>query len=205
MTCNTLPKLGVVAEGVESEAQQAFLRRQNCDEMQGYHLSRPLPPTQLADMLRERQAAKQSDSPERDSRTVLLVDDEAKVTHALSRLLQREGYQILTAPSAEEALTLLAKQPVRVVISDQAMSGMTGTELLKRVRELYPNTVRILLSGRSTIENLTEAINDSAIYKFLAKPVADATVLEVLRKAIQLAGAASAADEQARIAEVAAN
>lgn len=114
-------------------------------------------------------------------RTILLVDDEEDIGAALARLLRRDGYTILRATSGEEALALLAERSVGVVISDQRMPGMTGVAFLTMVKELYPDTIRIILSGYADLDAVTDAINHGAIYKFLAKPWDnDALCAEVL-------------------------
>ncbi len=106
-------------------------------------------------------------------RTLLLVDDEANIVSALRRLLIGNQYNILVANSAKEGLALLEQNKVGVVVSDQRMPGMTGVEFLIQVKELYPDTVRIVLSGYADIDLVTDAINRGAIYKFLTKPWSD--------------------------------
>lgn len=117
--------------------------------------------------------------------TLLLVDDEENILAALQRVLRREPYAVLTATSGAEGLALLAAHQVDVVISDQRMPGMTGTDLLRRVKEAYPETVRIVLSGYTELKSVTDAINEGAIYKFLTKPWDDdhlrANVTEAFR------------------------
>ncbi|WIM05633.1 MAG: response regulator [Candidatus Nitricoxidivorans perseverans] len=103
-------------------------------------------------------------------RTLLLVDDEESILSSLNRLLRRDGYRILRAGSGQEGLELLAANPVGVIISDQRMPVMTGTEFFSRVKDLYPETVRIILSGYTELDSITDAINRGAIYKFLSKP-----------------------------------
>lgn len=106
-------------------------------------------------------------------RTLLLVDDEENIVSALVRLLRRDGYRILKANSGMQGLELLAQNTVGVIISDQRMPGMTGVEFLSKVKELYPDTVRIVLSGYTELNSVTDAINRGAIYKFLTKPWED--------------------------------
>ena len=101
--------------------------------------------------------------------TVLLVDDEPRVLDALEALLAME----LPRPpgrSADAALELLAREDVAVVVSDQRMPGMTGTELLTRCREVAPDTVRILLTAFTDVDALMESINAAGVYHFLLKP-----------------------------------
>jgi FixJ family two-component response regulator len=118
-------------------------------------------------------------------RTILLVDDEENITAALNRLLRRDGYKILRANSGEEGLALLAQNQVGVIISDQRMPGMSGTEFLTKVRELHPDTVRIVLSGYTELSSVTDAINRGAVYKFLTKPWEDDLLLANVQEAFQ--------------------
>ena len=103
-------------------------------------------------------------------RILLLVDDEENIAAALVRLLRRDGYTILRANSGQGGLDLLTRHKVGVIVSDQRMPGMTGTEFLIKVKELYPDTVRIVLSGYTELNSVTDAINRGAVYKFLTKP-----------------------------------
>lgn len=106
-------------------------------------------------------------------RTLLLVDDEENIVSCLVRSLRRDGYKILCANSGKEGLALLEKNRVGVIISDQRMSEMNGTEFLGKVKERYPDTIRILLSGYTELNSVTDAINRGAVYKFLTKPWED--------------------------------
>lgn len=131
-------------------------------------------------------------------RTLLLVDDEENILRSLTRLFRRDGYTILTAAGGEEGLHILEERAVNVIISDQRMPQMTGVEFLRRVKELYPNTVRIVLSGYTELESVTSAINEGAIYKFLTKPWDD----DLLRKNIRDAFSHfELEDENRRLAE----
>lgn len=116
-------------------------------------------------------------------RTLLLVDDENNIVASLKRLFHREGYRILHAYSAEEALEVLAQHEVGVILSDHRMPGMTGVEFLHVVKERYPDTVRIILSGFSDIALVIDAINRGAVYKFLAKPWEDELLRENISEA----------------------
>jgi len=177
--------LSVIAEGVESEAQLNFLRTRGCDEMQGYYFSRPLPAAEFEKMLRERRKLIFSAADELPTQTLLLVDDEPAILSALNRLLRREGYRILTATSAAQGMELLATHEVAVVMSDQRMPQMTGSEFLARVRVMYPDTIRIILSGYTDLKAITEVVNCGEIYKLLEKPWDDAVLLQTLRETFQ--------------------
>ncbi|NOQ76598.1 MAG: response regulator [Methylococcaceae bacterium] len=118
-------------------------------------------------------------------RTLLLVDDEPNILKALKRLLHRDGYTILLANGGEDALHILENTPVNVIISDHRMPVMTGIDFLAKVKENYPDITRIVLSGFSDLETITEAINEGNIYKFLAKPWDDAQIRTTIKEAFE--------------------
>ena len=119
------------------------------------------------------------------SHTVLLVDDEPKVLAGLQRALYREPYEVLCACSAKEALHMLQARPVDVMISDQDMPSMKGTELLARVREQFPDTVRFILTGKATLEVAIQAINEGAVSRFFTKPYNNKDLAITIRQALQ--------------------
>lgn len=164
-------KLRVIAEGVETEGQLRMLIANHCDEIQGFLFSKALPADDMARLLKENHGLPQELLSEgKPERRLLLVDDEENILSALKRLFRGEGYEILTATGGEAGLELLAKQKVDVIVSDQRMPGMDGTEFLRRAKELHPETIRMVLSGYADLQTITNAINEGAIYKFLSKP-----------------------------------
>ena len=174
----------VIAEGVESEAQLAFLRRNRCDQIQGYYFSRPVPAAEFAQLLQTgKTLAVGQDRAGMTGRTLLILDDEEHVLASLRRLLRRDGYRLLATSSAAEAFDLLATNEVQVIVSDQRMPLMSGTEFLSRVKEMYPETIRLVLSGYTEFQSITDAINHGAIYKFLTKPWDDDMLREHIRDA----------------------
>jgi diguanylate cyclase (GGDEF)-like protein len=182
-------KLKVIAEGVESESQFVFLQKNHCDEYQGYYFAKPMPLPQLEQFLAARRTQVPTETPSRGQggheQTLLLLDDEPNVLRALTRLLRREGYQILTASNAQDAFSLLATHDVQVILSDQRMPEMNGTEFLSRVKALYPDTIRLVLSGYTDLKSVTDAINQGSIYKFLTKPWDDGQLRVTIAQAFQ--------------------
>ena len=178
--------LSVIAEGVETLAELRYLRQHACDEIQGYYFSRPLPASQYEALLLERRCLTAPASEEGGTtRTLLLVDDEPNVLSSLKRLFRRDGYHILSTCSAREGLEMLATNAVQVVISDQRMPEMSGTEFLSRVKQLHPKSMRLVLSGYTDLNTVTQAINEGAIYKFLTKPWNDDEIREIVRQAFR--------------------
>ncbi len=136
--------------------------------------------------LLEQPASRRGVTPAAEDRPrLLLVDDEPSILSALKRLLRREGYEILTADSGPRALEILDQTQVDVVMTDFRMPEMTGTELLKRVHERWPDTKRIVLSGYSEVTAVLDAINSGAIYKYLNKPWNDEELKLHLKRAVE--------------------
>jgi diguanylate cyclase (GGDEF)-like protein len=179
-------KMTVVAEGVENVSQLHILLQHRCDEMQGFLFSKAVAPKQFADLLRERACLTIPDEYTEKRQTVLLVDDEQNILSAMKRLLRRDNYHVLTANSGAEGLEVLAQNTVDVIVSDQRMPGMIGADFLRRAKELYPATVRIMLSGYTELQSVTDAVNDGAIYKFLTKPWDDDLLREHIKEAMKI-------------------
>jgi len=117
--------------------------------------------------------------------TVLLVDDEENVLHSLKRLLRKEGYRLLTASSGTEGLKVLEKNDIHLVISDQRMPQMSGTEFFAIVKERYPGPIRIVLTGYTDVDSITESINKGHIYKFFLKPWNDQSLKLEIKSALE--------------------
>jgi diguanylate cyclase (GGDEF)-like protein/PAS domain S-box-containing protein len=176
--------LQVIAEGVETEAQLCYLRRHSCDQMQGYYFSKPLPVDAFEQLLAQGRAlALAQEEMAGEQQTLLIVDDEVNVTSALHRLLRLDGYRILIAHTPEAGFELLARHSVQVILCDQVMPAMRGTEFLSKVKDLYPHTIRIVLSGYTQLESVLGAINRGAIYRFFTKPWDDEILRDNVREA----------------------
>ena len=132
---------------------------------------------------------------------VLCVDDEPNILSALRRMLSLEGFQVFTAESGAQALDMLAKEPVNVIISDMQMPQMNGAQLLEKVRQQWPQTMRLLLTGASDVSGAIDAINQGAIYRYTAKPWNDEELLGTLKSAITFGTLASEHERLAALTE----
>ncbi|MCD6059995.1 MAG: response regulator [Moraxellaceae bacterium] len=108
-------------------------------------------------------------APRKDYR-LLIVDDDVNVLAALRRVFRSESYELLFARSAAEALSILETKPVQLIISDHMMPGMTGSELLRQVRERWPEVIRIMLTGQADTEAVMGSVKTGAVYRFILKP-----------------------------------
>ncbi|PZO42724.1 MAG: histidine kinase [Pseudanabaena frigida] len=116
---------------------------------------------------------------------LLIVDDEADNLDLLQRMFHR-GYQVLRATNGFEALLILEKEKdIGVIVSDQRMPMMSGTELLSQVAEKYPDTLRIILTAHTDVRDLVEAINQSKVFKYITKPYKVDELLQVVQQATE--------------------
>jgi len=119
----------------------------------------------------------------RHAHTVLFVDDEVNILKALQRLLRHEEMNVLCAPRATEALEMLERTGIQVVVTDQRMPEMTGVDLLSKVRERQPEIVRMLLTGYTEMDVAVDAINRGQIYRLITKPWNDDELRATIRQA----------------------
>lgn len=119
--------------------------------------------------------------------TLLIVDDEPKIYHALRRALHRErDWKTLYADGGEAALKLLETESVDIVIADENMPGMNGTQLLGLVRQKYPDIIRMMLTGDARLDVVMNAVNRGEIYRFFTKPCDEAQLIISIRDALQM-------------------
>lgn len=123
----------------------------------------------------------ESDSPA----TLLFVDDEPSILASLKRLFRPNGYHIHTAGSGPEGLEIMAREPIDLIISDMRMPEMDGATFLERVRQQWPDAVRILLTGYADIESIISAINRGEIYRYINKPWDDNEIVLTVREALE--------------------
>nr|WP_319393587.1 response regulator [uncultured Desulfobacter sp.] len=117
--------------------------------------------------------------------TILCVDDERQILSALKRLLRKENFNLLTATSGDEGLNIMASRDIHLVISDHRMPQMSGISFLAKVRETYPDTIRILLTGYTEVDSIKASINEGHVYKFLLKPWNDDDLKQEIKKALE--------------------
>lgn len=116
---------------------------------------------------------------------VLLVDDEANILNSLQRSLHKENYQIFCAKSASEALEILNREPIDLVVTDQEMPGVSGIALLAEVRQSWPDTARFMLTGKATLEVAVNAINEGEVNRFFLKPCIISDLAASIRQSLQ--------------------
>jgi two-component system, cell cycle response regulator len=115
--------------------------------------------------------------------TLLLVDDDAFMLAILADLLAPDGYRILTAQSGAEALALMEAEPIHVIVCDQWMPGMSGTEFMLQAHARYPHTVRLILSAQSGSGDIETAIASGSVDSFHTKPWTGAALRDGIRAA----------------------
>jgi DNA-binding NtrC family response regulator len=120
-----------------------------------------------------------------EPRCVLLVDDEAGILSALRRALRREGYEIVTAETAADALRILAEREVHAIVSDQMMPGTTGLALLGEAARRRPSAARMLITG-GTQEIPAADLEAAGVCALITKPWDDARLKATLRRALGL-------------------
>ena len=117
--------------------------------------------------------------------TLLFVDDEENILKSLDRLFLDEDYNTMTATSGEDGLRLVVDNRIDLIISDQMMPGMKGVEFLSEVKDISPDTVRILLTGYADLEATIGAINKGEVYRFITKPWSDEELLVTVKQSLE--------------------
>jgi len=117
-----------------------------------------------------------------EKRTILFVDDEANVLSALRRTLRREPYECYFAEGPDQAFEILREHEIDLVVSDHLMPAMDGLTFLKKVKELYPEVVRVILTGHADLQMAIEAINEGEVFRFLTKPWMDVELKMMLKQ-----------------------
>lgn len=113
---------------------------------------------------------------------ILIVDDEPNFLNILSLYLKNEGYEVDCANNAAKALEVLQKEKIHVILSDQKMPGMEGSEFLAMVKNKYPETVRVLITGYSDLKAVIEAVNEGNIYRYISKTLLPEEIALVVKQ-----------------------
>ena len=119
------------------------------------------------------------------SATLLFVDDESNILSSLKRLFRPLGYRIFTAEGGAQGLEIMEREIVDLVLSDMRMPEMNGAQFLEKVREKWPDTVRILLTGYAEIGATIDAINKGQIYRYVSKPWEHNDITLIVKHALQ--------------------
>ena len=114
---------------------------------------------------------------------ILYVDDEANNLHSFKATF-RIKYNVFVALSGDEAIKILAEQPIEIIITDQRMPGMTGVEFLESIIPDHPDPMRILLTGYADMTAVIDAINKGKIFHYLTKPWKEEELDETIQKAV---------------------
>ncbi len=120
-----------------------------------------------------------------DGHTILVVDDEPPTLLLMRFLFRREGYHVLTANNAQEALAFLNQHTVSLAIVDQQLPDMPGTELLRHMRHQWPGTFRVLFTAYADLDIAVKAINDGHVFHYLTKPWDNNTLRAVVREGLR--------------------
>lgn len=125
-------------------------------------------------------------NPDPASAHILVVDDEGAIRYSISKTLQRIGYQVSAAASGEEALEMLAEQPFDVVLTDIRMPGLTGVELLARIKEKAPDSIVILMTGYASLGTAVESLRLGA-HDYLIKPSSSQDIRQSVQRGLERA------------------
>lgn len=120
-----------------------------------------------------------------DRPTILCVDDEPSILRALRRVFIEEPWEVLLAESGAEGLAILTERDADLVLSDFRMPGMNGVEFLQHVKEVRPETVRVVLTGYADTDVIVSALNDGEVYRYINKPWNETELLDIVRKALE--------------------
>jgi diguanylate cyclase (GGDEF)-like protein len=175
--------LRTIAEGVETPAQSAQLRKLRCEEMQGFLFSRPVAPQEIERIAAACRTLEAGADATESARTLLVADADPALHAAFEHIAATEGWTVLPAADTIAALELLARHDVGVLVSAQGMQDAAGVSLLRRAHEMYPDTVRLLLTGSGDFNAIVEAVNLGGLYKVLCKPAGDDLLRENIRAA----------------------
>lgn len=120
---------------------------------------------------------------------ILFVDDQKEILELLRKKMQKTSFEVEFASSGSEALEKLMKSDIDVLVTDIMMHGMNGLDLIDETQKMYPELVKIVLSGNTQVSSIIDAINEGHVYRYIIKPwKIDENAIEILSKAVEEAG-----------------
>ena len=177
----------VMVEGIENSTQLAFVQRRHSDAAQGYYIERPMAADALTRWLRAPTLPPfATDGKQAANHNVLLLEDDESQRQIMALWLREDNFQVLLAGNAQQAFSILAEQSVDVLVVDYALPDLDGIEFMRRVRAIYPGTVRLLISARTDHNALARAINEGGVFRFLPKPITQDQLSGAVRNAFQI-------------------
>ena len=182
-------RMRVLAEGVETEPQLRFMLRYGCDQIQGYLLSRPTTPQEVETQVMERRDLRPGGlTRPREVRGILVIDDQASEAERLRALLRDEGYRAFVAQDLEGALEVMGREPIDLIVCDHELRETSGVEVLARIRRLFPEVPRVMISSSGEQAVVIDALNRAGIRAFLPRPVDAGLLSGTLRDLLAVAG-----------------
>jgi diguanylate cyclase (GGDEF)-like protein/PAS domain S-box-containing protein len=165
--------LRVVAEGVETEAQLAYLFEKDSDEIQGFHFSKPLSPSDIEKLLRSGKSIPPAQEKPANERSLLIIDDDPVSLKKIVHALQGEEYHIHSASDIPSGMALLALNHIKVILAVQHPRSLNVLDFLHKAEEIYPHTVRLLLlDSQGELTRLEQIVNTGIAHKTLTNPIA---------------------------------
>ena len=175
-----------IAEGVETTAQASYLGRNGCDRLQGFLLHRPAAPDSVLQRMMSKEVfftAPIEEDPE--IATVMILDDDEMQALATAHVIELAGFKAVVATNTPDAFEALALSRVDVVIADERMPDMRGSDFLLAVKDLYPRSVRILQSGTLDANVIAGALNRAEIFRYISKGASKAQITQAVRAAFE--------------------
>ena len=118
--------------------------------------------------------------------SILLVDDDMNLLHGLRRSFRDQPFELYVVNSAEMAIQMFQRQAFDLVVVDQRMDGIPGTELISWIAKHFPNTVRIMLTGQTDLWVIQEAVNNGGVFRFLTKPCSTLELALAIHEGLEL-------------------